>query len=385
MKIVFTGGGTGGHFYPVIAVAEAVRDLALERRLIAPRLYYIAPTPFDEQALFENEITFIRCSAGRQRRYFSLLNYVDIFVTLWGTLGCIWTLFRIYPDVVFSKGGFVSVPVTLAARVLGIPVIIHESDSKPGKANLLASKFAFRIGIAFPSAAEFFPQKVREKIALTGIPLRKRLRDLDPQAAVGLLKLDPNAPTVLILGGSSGSKKINEAILGALPELTASMNVIHQTGKDNFEEVERLAKIVLEGAAHPERYHVYPYLSLESLRGAAGAAHVIVSRAGATAIAEIALWRRPAILIPIPESISHDQRSNAYAYAHTGAAVVIEQENMTPHVLASEAIRIGTNPTLGAQMAAKGAAFGNLEAARLIADELLRISLAHEHAEDAKQ
>lgn len=385
MKIVFTGGGTGGHFYPVIAVAEAVRDLSLERRLITPRLYYIAPTPFDEQALFENEIAYIRCSAGRQRRYFSLLNYLDLFVTLWGTLGCLWTLFRIYPDVVFSKGGFASVPVTLAARVLGIPVIIHESDSKPGKANLLASKWAQRIGIAFPSAAEFFPAKVRDRIALTGIPLRKRLRELDPAAAVGLLKLDPNAPTVLILGGSSGSKKINETVLGGIGELVGSMNVIHQTGKENFEEVERTAKVVLEGTTHPERYHVFPYLSLESLREAAGAAHVIISRAGATAIAEIALWRRPAILIPIPESVSHDQRSNAYAYAHTGAAVVIEQENLTPHVLSSEAIRIGTNPSLGAEMAAKGAAFGNLEAARLIADELLRISLGHEKEKEATQ
>jgi len=188
-------------------------------------------------------------------------------------------------------------------------------------------------------------------------------------------------PTVLILGGSSGSKAINETVLGALPELVSVVNVIHQTGKDNYAEVVRTAPVILEGSAHQERYHPYPFLSLETMRQAAGAAHVIVSRAGATAIAEIALWRRPAILVPIPESISHDQRTNAYAYAHTGAAVVLEQSNMTPHILASEVRRIATDTALSEGMAARSDAFGNRNAARTVAEELLRISLSHEEPE----
>ncbi len=378
MKIVFTGGGTGGHFYPIIAVAEAVRDLASEHRLIAPRLFFIAPTPYDEEALFANEIMFVKCSAGKMRRYHSILNFTDLFVTLWGTLTCVISLFRIYPDVVFSKGGYTSVPVVLAARILGIPVIIHESDSKPGKANLLASKFAVRIALAFPSAASFFPTKVQGNIAITGIPLRKKLAELDGVAGVEFLKLDTSVPTVLILGGSSGSKKINETVLAGLIDLVANVNVVHQTGKDNYADVERTARVILDGNPYGSRYHVFPYLSAESLAQAAGASNLVVSRAGATAIAEIALWRRPSILIPIPETISHDQRTNAYAYAHTGAAVVLEQENMTPHVLSSEIRRITADTRLATDMSEKTKLFGNENAARLIADELLRIALKHE-------
>ena len=378
MKIVFTGGGTGGHFYPIIAVAEAIRDISREQHLIAPQLYYIAPTPFDPEALLENEIRYIPSKAGKMRRYASVSNFLDLFVTLWGTLGCVVTLFKIYPDVVFSKGGYASVPTVLAARVLRIPVIIHESDAKPGRANLLAAKFAKRIAIAFPSAEKLFPPKSRDRIAVTGIPLRKRLAELDPTGGVANLSLDPSVPTVLILGGSSGSKAINETVLGALPELVPHVNVIHQTGKDNFEEVKRTAPVILEGTPHPERYHVYPYLSIETMRQAAGAAHLVVSRAGATAIAEIALWRRPSILIPIPESVSHDQRTNAYSYAHTGAAVVLEQENMTPHLLASEVRRITGDRGLSEEMSARSAAFSHGNAARTVAEELMRISLSHE-------
>jgi len=383
MKIVFTGGGTGGHFYPIIAVAEAVRDIARERRLVPPALFFIAPKPFDPSALLENEIQFISSSAGKVRRYASVQNVFDMFATLWGTIGCIGTLFKIYPDVVFSKGGYASVPVVLAARLLRIPIVIHESDAKPGRANLLASKFAKRIGLGFPTAAEFFPAKVRGNIAVTGIPLRKRLAELDPEGGIASLGLDASVPTVLILGGSLGSKAINETVLAALPELVGHVNIVHQTGKDNFAEIERTAPVILQGSPHASRYHVFPYLSLETMRQAAGAAHLIVSRAGSTSIAEIALWRRPSILIPIPESVSHDQRTNAYAYAHTGAAVVLEQDNMTPHILASEIRRITGDRALSEEMSKRSDAFGNREAARTVAEELLRISLSHEESPEA--
>lgn len=378
MKIVFTGGGTGGHFYPIIAVAEAVRDIATERHLIAPRLFYIAPSPYDEDALFANDITYIPCKAGKMRRYMSLQNVTDMFITLWGTIGCIITLFKIYPDVVFSKGGYASVPVVLAASVLRIPIIIHESDAKPGRANLLGAKFATHIGVAFDNAIQYFPKKVQGKIARTGIPLRKALGRLDPTSAVAALQLDPSVPTMLILGGSSGSKAINETVLGALESLVGSVNVIHQTGRDNFAEVEKAASVILGSSPHKNRYHAFPFLNVETLRQAAGAAHVVISRAGATAIAEIALWRRPSILIPIPESISHDQRTNAYAYAHLGAASVIEQGNLTPHILASEVTRIALDPSVAQTMVERSAAFGNENAARIVAEGLMRIALSHE-------
>lgn len=379
MKIVFAGGGTGGHFYPLIAVAEQIRNVARERRLIMPRLYYLAPSAFDQEALFENEIAFIPIPAGKWRRYFSLENYVDVFKTLGGYFSALMTLYSIYPDVVFSKGGYASVPVTLAAATLGIPVIIHESDAKPGRANLLAAGFARRIAVAFDSAAAFFPAKTRSKVARTGIPVREALMHPLPEGAREELRLDPALPTVLVLGGSSGAKRVNDVLASSLLDLTAFANVIHQTGKDHFKEAEALGKLVLE--KHPDllaRYHPFPYLSALSMRRASGAADLVISRAGMTTVAEIALWGKPAILIPIPEEISHDQRMNAYAYARTGAATVIEEANLTPHLLVSESERILRDATLRAGMSAAGAAFANRDAGRIIADELIAIGLSHE-------
>jgi UDP-N-acetylglucosamine--N-acetylmuramyl-(pentapeptide) pyrophosphoryl-undecaprenol N-acetylglucosamine transferase len=378
MKIVFTGGGTGGHFYPIIAVAEAVHTVAREQGLIEPSLFFISNAPFDSEALFANGITFFSCPAGKVRRYFSLSNVTDMFITMWGTLSALIILFRIYPDVVFSKGGYASVPTVLAAHFLRIPIVIHESDAKPGRANILASKYAYRIGVAFDSVAQYLPEKARKNVARIGIPIRAALARPDVEGAKQLLGLDATVPTVLIVGGSLGSKRINDMVIGALSDLVATANVIHQTGKDNYKEAQQESSVLLEKSAYKSRYKVFPYLSAESLRQAASAADLIVSRAGSSTINEISVWKKPAILIPIPEAVSHDQRTNAYAYAHTGAAVVLEEENMTPHVLLSEIRRILADPELSKRMSEKGAAFTNHDASRVIASELLAIGMSHD-------
>ena len=378
MTIVFTGGGTGGHFYPIIAIAEALGDLVHEERLIAPSLYYLAPNSFDEKALFENGITYISIPAGKLRRYASLRNITDLFITLAGTLSALFTLFRLYPDVVMSKGGYGSVPTVLAARLLFIPVIIHESDAKPGRANLLAARFAARIAISFEGAAKYFPDKVQNKIARTGIPIRKALMRIEPEGARQYLGLEKNVPTILILGGSQGAMKINETVLSSLPTLVSFANIIHQTGQAHFKNVEAVAQVVLATSPHANRYHAVNYLSEISLQRSAGIADIVISRAGANSIAEIGLWKKPVILIPIPETISHDQRSNAYAYAQTGAAIVLEEENLTPNLLVSETRRIISNPELGKRMGLGAAGFTDPDAALIIAREVLSIALSHE-------
>jgi UDP-N-acetylglucosamine--N-acetylmuramyl-(pentapeptide) pyrophosphoryl-undecaprenol N-acetylglucosamine transferase len=378
MKIVFTGGGSGGHFYPIIAIAEAIRNQVRDQRLVAPKLYYMGPSNFDEQALFGEAIVFVKSPAGKMRRYASFLNISDIFLTIAGILWSLVTLFRIYPDVVVSTGSYASVPTVLAAHFLGIPIFVHESDAKPGRANLLASKYAARIAVAFDTTASYFSKKAQAHVARTGIAVRSAVTRLEPEGARQELGLDPKLPTILIIGGSLGSKRINETVLSALPSLVEFANVIHQTGPKHFAEVESTAKVILAGVPHAERYHPVGYLSIMALQQAAGAATVVVSRAGAGTITEISLWKKPAILIPIPESISHDQRTNAYAYAHLGAAVVIEEANLQPHLLASEAKHIATNPDIAAAMAAKGASFADPDAAKVIAAEVLAIALEHE-------
>ncbi len=378
MKIAFTGGGTGGHFYPIIAIAEALSDLVHEQHLIEPTLYYLAPTPFDEKALFENSINYVYIPAGKMRRYASFQNVFDFFITLSGTIAALLTLFRLYPDVVVSKGGYASVPTVLAAWILHIPIIIHESDAKPGRANLLAAKFATKIAISFDSAAAYFPSKARGNIARTGIPIRKALTRVETEGARQYLGLEAEVPTILVLGGSQGAVKINETVLSSLPELVTFANIIHQTGQANFKNVEGVSKVVLAGSAHADRYHPINYLDQVSMQRAAGIADLVVSRAGATSIAEIGLWKKPAILIPIPESISHDQRMNAYAYAGTGAATVLEETNVTPHLFIAEVQRILNDPELAKHMSLAAEGFTDPDAARILAHEVLALALPHE-------
>lgn len=378
MTIAFTGGGSGGHFYPIIAVAEALVDIVREERLIEPALYYLAPDPFDSKALFENGIAYIRIPAGKVRRYASLRNLTDTIATFTGIILAVMTLFRIYPDVVLSKGGYGSVPTVLAARLLRIPVVIHESDAKPGRANLLAAKFAKKIAISFESAATYFPERAQSRIARTGIPIRKALLRAEPEGARQYLGLEESVPTILIIGGSSGAQKINETVLSSLAELVSTANIIHQTGPAHFKNVRAIAQVALSGSLHAVRYHPVDYLSEASLQRAAGAADLVISRAGASAIAEVGLWKKPAIIVPISEAVSHDQRTNAYAYARTGAAVVIEDDNLTPHLLVSEVRRILGDSELAKRMGNASAGFTEPDAARILAKELLAIALSHE-------
>ena len=149
MKILFTGGGTGGHFYPIIAIVEALYEEAVEKKVLTPKLYYMAPTKYSARELFDHDIEFIYVPAGKIRKYFSLLNFTDVFKTIWGVISAIIKMYKIYPDIVFGKGGYASFPPLFAARLLNIPIIIHESDSAPGRVNAWAAKFAKKIAISY--------------------------------------------------------------------------------------------------------------------------------------------------------------------------------------------------------------------------------------------
>ncbi|HEY4517633.1 MAG TPA: undecaprenyldiphospho-muramoylpentapeptide beta-N-acetylglucosaminyltransferase [Candidatus Paceibacterota bacterium] len=375
MKILFTGGGSGGHFYPIIAVAEEINRLIEERHLLKASLYYLGPSSYDERALFENNIEFRASPAGKLRRYFSLLNITDLFKTSFGVLKALFEVWSIYPDVIFSKGGYASFPTVLAAKLLKIPLIIHESDSVPGKVNAWAGKFARRIAISYPEAASYFPS---EKTALVGNPVRRMLQTTAHEGAYEFLKLSTTLPVILILGGSQGAEKLNDVLLGALPELVERYQVIHQTGEKLFVDVERTYHVVLEKSPHADRYKVFPYLNELALRMSAGAASLVVSRAGSGAIFEIAGWGVPSIIIPLPTPVSHDQEKNAFTYARSGAGIVIAQGNLTSHLLVSEIDRLIGNPTLREQMSLAAKHFAKPDAARKIAEAIIDIGLKHE-------
>lgn len=378
MKIIFTGGGTGGHFYPIISIAQAVNRISKEKKLIKPSMFFFSPTPYNPGLLYDNDIEYKKSSAGKLRKYFSLLNITDLFKTAWGVLNALIDVFDIYPDVVFGKGGFGSFPTLLAARILRIPVIIHESDTVPGRVNKWAGKFAHRVALSYPQAAEYFKA---EKTAVTGQPLQRELLEPAGTGAHRYWNLEEGLPTILVLGGSSGAEKINNGVLDALPELLKSFQIIHQTGERNIKMIEETSNsILLNNARLKQRYKPKGYLTLLDERMAAGAADIIISRAGST-IFEIASWGKPSIIIPIDESVSHDQTKNAFAYASSGAAEVIKESNLTPHVLIAEIRRIIDSPEITLRMCKAAKAFFKPGADETIAKEILGIALSHEELE----
>ncbi|TSC62396.1 MAG: UDP diphospho-muramoyl pentapeptide beta-N acetylglucosaminyl transferase [Parcubacteria group bacterium Gr01-1014_48] len=376
MKILLTGGGTGGHFYPVIAIAQELNQIAEERKLLQIELFYMASKPYDERLLFENNLQFVKVPAGKMRRYFSLLNIFDFFKTAIGVIKAVWGIFLMYPDVVFGKGGYDSFPAILAARLFFIPVVIHESDTVPGKVNAWAGKFARRIAVTFPEAGEKF--KRRDVVAFTGNPIRKTLYTAQRGGAREFLQLEEDVPIILFLGGSQGAQTINQHLLDTLPQLVTKYQVIHQTGRDNLTETQELASVILEKHQHRERYKPYAYLNDLALKMVAGSAELVVSRAGAGTISELALWGIPSILIPIPESISHDQRANAFAYQRTGSCIVIEEQNLSANVLFAQIENLMNNKKERERMKLGALSFAKPDAARIIAEELISIALEHE-------
>ncbi|HEY9585157.1 MAG TPA: UDP-N-acetylglucosamine--N-acetylmuramyl-(pentapeptide) pyrophosphoryl-undecaprenol N-acetylglucosamine transferase [Candidatus Paceibacterota bacterium] len=376
VRILFAGGGTGGHFYPIIAVAESVIALSTEEHITNLELYYMSDAPYDAEILAATQLSYIEVTAGKRRTYFSLKNFFDIFKTLYGCLVALIRLAVLYPDVIFGKGGYASFPAMFAARILRIPVVIHESDIVPGKVNRWIGNYAAKVALAYPEAERHFSHK--DRIALTGQPIRKGLLEIPDDDPYETFGLEPGVPVILAIGGSQGAERINEELVDIMPRLLEHYQVVHQTGETNYEWMrKRVAGVLVAGSAHTGRYHPFAYLNTKQLALAGKAAMLIVSRAG-SAIFEIALWAKPSILIPLP--IAHDdhQRENAYSYARTGAAIVIEEQNLKPELLLSVINSVATDETRRSTMVAGAKQFAKTDAAEKIAQALLSISTKHD-------
>jgi len=375
MKIVFTGGGTGGHFYPIIAVAQKLNKIIAEEKIIGTKLYYFSDDPYDKEALFENDIIFEKVNSGKLRTYFSLKNFSDLFKTFFGVLNAIYKMFVIYPDVVFGKGGYASFPALLAARILRIPVIIHESDFAPGRVNTWAGNFADKIAVSFKGTVDYFPKK---NVAWTGQPIRVEIEQkANRKDALDFYKLSASLPVIFVVGGSLGAELINNTVIDALPILLKNNQVIHQTGVRNFKMVTERTQVVISDLNEKSRYVAIDFLSSAQMKMAAGVADVIISRAGST-LFEIASWGVPSILVPFTNSNADHAKKNAFAYARTGACTVIEEMNMTANILTSEVQRIIGDEDVKNKMSHNALLFGKPDAAEKIAREILRIALAHE-------
>jgi len=381
---MLTGGGTGGHFYPLIAVAREIIKIAREKHIIDPELIFASDSFYDKKVLDEENIRFLKLPAGKMRRYFSFLNFIDFFKIIFGILVSIFKIYSEMPDVVFSKGGYASAPVVIAARIFRIPLIIHESDVVPGKAHNFVKSYAKRVAVSFDKTVKYFP---KASVALIGNPVRSGLYrgNLEESREAfnlefvkddkGTNKIFPEV--ILILGGSQGAQKINEIILMVLPELVKNYQIIHQCGAKNLEETKNISEVVLKDLEHKNRYHVFGFLNEFDYRDAGFASDLIISRASAGTIFEIAEWGKPSILIPITNSAQNHQRENAWEYAKIGAAEVIEEANLAPHIFLSEIKNIMKNNEKKEKMSVSAKNFSKPEAARKIAEEIINMALDH--------
>lgn len=374
MKIVFTGGGTGGHFYPIIAVAEAINTIADREKFSKVHLYFFSDNEYDKKSLLEQQIEFKKIPAGKLRMYPSLKNITDIFKTIAGIGKAIITLYSVFPDVVFAKGGYASFPTLIAARILGIPVIVHESDAVPGRVTKWAGKFAHKVAVSYPEAAQYFP---KNKVAHTGQPIRNAIAEPTTVGAYEYLQLEHDIPVIFIIGGSQGAQIINNAILTILPQLVEKYQIIHQVGEKNIKETELEVSEILKGNTNAYRYKPLGFLNALSMKMSAGVATLIISRAGSS-LFEIARWKKPSIIIPITNSHGDHQRKNAFNYARAGGCIVIEESNLEPTIMMNEINRIISNPTLQQEMGKNAEAFSGGDAAMTIGQALIDVAVKHE-------
>ena len=313
-KIVLTGGGTAGHVTPNIALLPSLKEAGYE-------VFYIGSyTGIEKQLIEDLEIPYYGISSGKLRRYKSLKNLSDPFRVLKGYFQARTLMRKIKPDIVFSKGGFVSVPVVLAAGHKRIPVIIHESDMTPGLANKLELPKASRVCCNFPETKDMFPEG---KAVVTGTPIRKELFNGNAVDAINFCGFTDNKPVILIVGGSSGSAVINRAIRENIDKLLKRFNVIHLCGKDNLDH----------SLDNKPGYAQYEYIKKE-LSSMLALADLVISRAGANAICELLALRKPNILIPLSAAASRgDQILNAESFKKSGYSYVIKEEELSSETL----------------------------------------------------
>ncbi|MCC8151493.1 MAG: undecaprenyldiphospho-muramoylpentapeptide beta-N-acetylglucosaminyltransferase [Lachnospiraceae bacterium] len=323
-KIILTGGGTAGHVTPNIALLPSLKELGYE-------ISYIGSYHGIEKGLIEEEnIPYYAISSGKLRRYFDPKNFSDPLKVVKGYAQARRLMFKLKPDIVFSKGGFVSVPVVLAARHARIPVIIHESDITPGLANKLAIPSASKVCCNFPETLEHLPEG---KAIVSGSPIRQELLHGDKEKAYTYTSFSSERPVILIIGGSQGSQVINEAVRRLLPTLLQSWQIIHLCGKGNLDPT----------LHHTTGYVQYEYIH-EELADLFAISDLVISRAGANAICELQALCKPNILIPLSKAASRgDQILNASSFQKQGFSYVLEEENLSENTLAQAVSAVWEN------------------------------------------
>ncbi len=370
MKLIFTGGGTGGHIFPIIAVVREIRKAYQGKDI---KFFYVGPKDeFSLILLSQEGIKVKTVLSGKIRRYLGIKalfqNFIDVFIKIpIGFFQAFFYLFFLAPDLIVSKGGFGSVPGVMAGRLLQTPIFLHESDIAPGLANRFLSRFSLKIFVSFPKTEYFKPSKM----ILVGNPIRREILEESKKEAQEIFKLTKEKPVILVLGGSQGAQRVNDRILEILSDLLQNFEVIHQTGKANFKQVQAEAKVVISKDLE-KYYHPFPFFKEQEIEKAYRLADLIVSRAGSGSIFEIAAFGKPCILIPLPKSAQNHQVKNAYSYAQNGACQILEEPNFTAHFFLERLKYLFSHPQELEKMKKAAKQFSRPEAAAILAKHILQ-------------
>nr|BBH90408.1 undecaprenyldiphospho-muramoylpentapeptide beta-N- acetylglucosaminyltransferase [Thermosporothrix sp. COM3] len=371
MKVLISGGGTGGHIYPALAVA-----MQLKEKYDADILFLGSDDGLETQLVPAAGLRLVTVKAGKLQRYVSWGTIKKAARVPVGMMQAIGIVRRFHPDVAFTSGGYVAVPAGLGARLSGVPLLMHQQDVPPNLSNKLLMRLASHISVAFADSLRFFPS---QKTSLVGNPIRQEILDVrskTPQEARTALGFDPAVPLLLVTGGSQGARHLNQVVCKALPELLNHCQVLQISGKKLFEETRSLSDEILKGSSEEvrKRYHLVPYMS-EEMPLALQAAELVVCRAGASTLSELAVLGKPSILVPLPPGIgASPQEANAAMFGRQGAAEVVINDQFTVEALLERTNRLFTEQSALQVMAEAVSKLSLPDATATIADKIAQMA-----------
>ncbi len=375
LRVIVTGGGTGGHVSPAVAVITRLRERSLVEGWPLEMLYIGSVAGVERHIVSEMSIKYVAIQTGKLRRYLSLQTPVDLLARLpAGAFQALRAVRRFRPDVIFSTGGYVCVPTVVSGALLAVPSLAHEQTALVGLANRIAGRFATRVAISFPQSASFFPAG---KTILTGNPVRPSILGGDAARAAQRFGLDALVPTLYVTGGAQGSHAVNLAVCDALPRLLDFCQLIHQCGEgpDGSGADLRMLRQTQSalGDAQRARYVVQAYVG-EELADIYALASLVIGRAGAGTVNELATLGKPSLLIPLPGAASGEQEANGRALEKEGGAVLLLQRDLTPDSFVAAIYKLIEEPARLAEMRAGALKLARPSAADAIVDELLHLA-----------
>jgi UDP-N-acetylglucosamine--N-acetylmuramyl-(pentapeptide) pyrophosphoryl-undecaprenol N-acetylglucosamine transferase len=369
MRILFTGESLKGYLYPIIAVYEELEKLAnesnsnpLEVMLISSKSHFL------DEMLEGRKIPYKVIQIAEQRNSFSPLIFIDFFKFIIGFFQSIIYIFNYMPDVIFSKGGHVSLPVVIVGWIFRIPIIIHESDAVASPLDKFMFRFAKRVAVSFSNSKEVC---VSSKVFFSGNPIISFVTRGNKEKSLKSFVLNEEKPIIFVMAGSKGAEGINNLVLEILPDLLRDHQIIHQCGIINYDKV----KSIVEKMNIPNLndYHLFPFFR-ERSGDAYAACDLVISRAGANTVAEIMSVGKPSILIPLAAAISDKQKKNAFHYSESGAAILLSEKNLKPHLLLNIIHEIFKSHLKTMEMQRAARRLAHPEAARKIAEEIIEIA-----------